>query len=84
MKQFGLSDAKLVKGITQAAEAGELPAEEAKAWLNGVRERTSAEFTGDRTEAVRDVEQTQDLEPLDTEQVEVEATDDEFETTEVD
>jgi len=47
MKQFGLDDDKLVQGIVQAAEGGAIESEVAKAWLNGVRERTSPEFQGD-------------------------------------
>jgi hypothetical protein len=47
MKQFGLDDEKLVQGIVQAAEGGMIDPELAKAWLNGVRERTTPEFQGD-------------------------------------
>lgn len=61
MKQFGLSDSKLVKAITTAAEAGEIPEDEAKAWLNGVRERTSASFKGDGKESVRQTNEVDDL-----------------------
>lgn len=47
MKQFGLDDEKLVQGIVQAAEGGMIDPELAKAWLNGVRERTTPEFQGE-------------------------------------
>lgn len=59
MKQFGLDDEKLVQGVVKAAEGGALDTEIAKAWLNGVRERTTAGFQGDmaptpsRTRATR-------------------------------
>ena len=47
IKQFGLDDDKLVQGIAQAAEGGAIETEIAKAWLNGVRERTTPDFQGD-------------------------------------
>jgi len=47
IKQFGLDDDKLVQGIAQAAEGGTIDTEIAKAWLNGVRERTTPDFDGD-------------------------------------
>jgi hypothetical protein len=84
MKQFGLNDAKLVKGITQAAEAGELPAEEAKAWLSGVRERTSPEFKGNLQRVPREREQAQELEIQEPEQAVIDVTNEEIETAEVD
>jgi hypothetical protein len=47
MKQFGIDNDRLVKGIVQAAEGGQIDANIAKAWLNGVRERTNPKFRGD-------------------------------------
>jgi hypothetical protein len=65
IKQFGLDDDKLVQGIAQAAEGGAIETEIAKAWLNGVRERTTPDFQGDtdgtatRAQTTRSREQAQ-------------------------
>lgn len=81
MKQFGLNDSKLVKGISQAAEAGEIATDEAGAWLNGVRERTSTDFKGDTGEATRRSETVQEPEAIDTEEVEPQADDENLVST---
>jgi hypothetical protein len=47
MKQFDLNNDRLVQGIVKAAEAGQIDTESAKAWLNGIRERTTPAFKGD-------------------------------------
>jgi hypothetical protein len=65
MKQFGINNNLLVKGIVEAAENGQIEAEIAKAWLNGVRERTSPDFQGDtkpETERSTLVREQEDIE----------------------
>jgi hypothetical protein len=80
MKQFGLNDTKLVKGISQAAEAGELPADEAQAWLNGVRERTSTDFKGDTQDLRGRREYLAESEDVDALGAEVQVNDEQLET----
>jgi hypothetical protein len=53
IKQFGLDDKKIVQGIVEAARSGAIDSELAKAWLNGVKERSSTDFTGEDSAATR-------------------------------
>jgi len=62
IKQFGLDDDKLVQGIAQAAEGGAIETEIAKAWLNGVRERTTPDFQGDTDGTARRAQTTRSRE----------------------
>ncbi len=47
MRQFGINNNQLIKGIVQAADLEQLDPEIAKAWLGGIHERTNPEFHGD-------------------------------------
>jgi len=53
IKQFGLNDKQIIQGIVEAARGGAIDNELAKAWLNGVKERSNADFTGEDSGATR-------------------------------
>jgi hypothetical protein len=64
MKQFGIDNNRLVQGLVQAAESGQIEPDIAKAWLNGVRERTSADFQGDQEHQARRTTATREPEGI--------------------